>query len=174
MRHNEFEILIQKSLDGEIGEEEDRILQLHLSDCYHCRQLYNELVQMEHTLDELIEFYPRRDFDTRVLKSLGFYRSLVWARAAMILIGSWFASFLFWIFSPITKGVFGRVLTSVPAIVRLFGKIQYVLSTLERALMPLAKNPLNFTLPIIGIIFSIGFMYLFAKTIRKEVLCRAY
>ncbi|MDO9575691.1 MAG: zf-HC2 domain-containing protein [bacterium] len=172
MRHREIEILIQKSLDHATNREEERILRLHLSGCPACRQFYQELVQTEQALAGLIEFYPRQDFDDRVLRKLGLVTSLVWAKAAMVLIGAWFGSTLFLVFSPLTKGLFNRVLTSIPALVRLLDKAQLVLSSFSHILKPFAKN-LNYSFPIIAFMFAILLVYFFGRTIKKEVVCRS-
>lgn len=172
MRHKEIEILIQKSLDRETDEEEEKTLQFHLSRCPACRQLYQELIQTEQALTGLVEFFPRQDFDDRVLRKLGLVKSLVWAKAAMVLAGAWFGSLLVLVFSPITKEVFSRVLTSVPTLVRLFEKIQFTLSTFSHVLTPFTKN-LNYSFPIIALVFTILLLYFFSRTVKKEVLCRA-
>ncbi len=172
MRHKEIEILIQKSLDHETDREEERILRLHLSGCPACRQLYQELIQTEQALTGLVEFFPRQDFDDRVLRKLGLVRSLVWAKATVALAGAWFGSLLFLLFSPLTKGLFNRVLTSIPALVRLFDKVQLVLSSFSHILTPFTKN-LNYSFPIIALVFTIILLYFFDRTMKKEVVCRA-
>ncbi|MEA3432311.1 MAG: hypothetical protein U9R01_06530 [candidate division WOR-3 bacterium] len=172
MRHKEIEILIQKSLDHETNQKEERTLQLHLSHCLACQQLYQELIQTEQALTELVEFFPQQDFDDRVLRKLGLVRSLVWAKAAMVLIGAWFGSTLFLVFSPLTRGLPNRVLTSIPALLRLLDKAQLVLSSFSHILKPFAKN-LNYSLPIIAFMFAILLVYFFNRTIKKEIVCRA-
>lgn len=173
MRHKEIEILIQKSLDHETNQKEERTLQLHLSHCPVCRQFYQELVQTEQALIGLIEFYPQQDFDDRVLRKLGLVTSLIWAKAAMALIGAWFGSTLFLVFSPLTGEFFSRVLTSIPALVRLLDKAQLVLSSFSHILIPFTKN-LNYSFPIVALVFTFLLLYLFGRTIKKEVVCRTY
>lgn len=172
MRHKEIEILIQKSLDHETNGEEERTLQLHLSRCPTCRQFYRELMQTEQALTGLIEFYPRQDFDDRVLRKLGLARSLVWAKAAVVLAGAWFGSVLFLLFSPLTEEFFGRVLTSVPALARSIGKIQFAISTFSHVLIPFTKD-FNYAFPIIALVFTVLLLYFFSRTTKKEVICRA-
>lgn len=174
MRHEEFNILIHKSLDGETSKEEERILRHHLSVCTHCSKLYNELIITEHIMDELVEYYPRQDFDMRVLKKLGFYRSLVWARATMVVAGMWLASLLSLFFTPIGERLLTRVLTSVPAAVQFVRNLQFIITTISNATAPLARNPENYILPIIGVIVAISFIFIFGRTIRKEVVCTVY
>lgn len=164
MRHREIEILIQKSLDHETNGEEERTLQLHLSHCPACQQLYQELIQTEQALAGLIEFYPRQDFDDRVLRKLGLVRSLVWAKTAMVLVGAWFGSTLFLVFSPLTRGLSNRLLTSIPALVRLLDKAQLVLSSFGHILKPFAKN-LNYSFPIVALVFTFLLLYFFGRTI---------
>lgn len=172
MRHRKIEILIQKSLDHETNGEEERTLQLHLSHCPACRQLYQELVQTEQVLIGLIEFYPRQDFDDRVLRKLGLVRSLVWAKVAMALVCAWFGSALFLVFSPLTGEFFSRVLTSIPALVRLLDKVRLVFSSFSHILIPFTKN-LNYSFPIVALVFTFLLLYFFGRTIKKEVVCRA-
>lgn len=174
MRHDDFKILIQKSLDRETTPEEERVLKLHLTECTHCNILYNQLVQTEHALDGLIEFYPKQDFEMRVLKRLGFYRVRVWARAAVVVAGMWLASLLSLFFTPIGGRLFTRTLTSVPAVVRFFGNLQFILATISNVFAPLSRDPEIYILPIIGVMCVISFIFIFGKTIRKEVTCRAY
>ncbi len=174
MRHDEFKILIQKSLDGETTSEEERNLRLHLNQCPRCNYLYNQLIQTENALGGIIEYYPRQDFEMRVLKRLGFYRVRVWARAAVVVAGMWLASLLSLFFTPIGGRLFTRTLTSVPAAVRFFGNLQFILATISSVFAPLARDPEIYILPIIGVMCVISFIFIFGKTIRKEVVCRAY
>jgi len=67
LKHEEIERLIQKSLDREATVEEEKMLQLHLSSCADCQELYSELTQFINEMDEKVEFFPSPDFNERVL-----------------------------------------------------------------------------------------------------------
>jgi len=166
MKHKEIERLIQKSLDHETNEEEERALRLHLSGCDNCRKLYQELTQIEQGLGELIEFYPRHDFNDRVLRELNLKKSLAWKKVTVVFAGSWLASILFLVFSPWTRGMITNLLTSTPMLVRLFDKIHVIAVSFGQILTPLAKSFFNPTYPVIGLIFSIVFIYFFSKILH--------
>ena len=174
LKHEEIERLIQKSLDREATVEEEKMLQLHLSGCADCRELYSELTQFIKQMDEKVEFFPSPDFNERVLirlRRIGFGKSLVWARAAAVVAAGWLASFLFLVFSPWTREVITRAMVSTPAIVRFFDKVQLVVNTLRHILTPFVKNLCDPTLPAFGLILSIILFYLFSRTLRKETKC---
>ena len=168
IRHEDIERLIQKSLDRETTAEEERMLQLHLSGCADCRELYSELTQFIKGMDERIEFFPSPDFNERVLRKLGFRKSPVWARAAAVFAAGWVASFLFIIFSPWTRDIVARAMTSTPALIRFFDNAQLVINTLSHVLTPLVKGLFNPVLPMLGLILSVLIFYLFSKMLRKE------
>lgn len=171
LKHEEIERLIQKSLDREATVEEEKRLQLHLSGCANCRELYSELTQFINEMDQRIEFFPSPDFNERVLRKLGFGKSLVWARAAAVFATGWLASLLFLVFSPWSREIIARAMVSTPAIARFFDKVQLVVNTLRHILAPLAKTLCNPTLPAFGLILSIILFYLFSRTLRKETKC---
>ncbi len=172
MKHKEIERLIQKSLDHETNSKEEKTLQFHLSCCEDCRQVYRELVQIEQNLGELIEFYPRHDFNDRVLRELGFQKSPVWRKVAVVFASSWLASVLFLIFTPWLGGMITNLLTSAPTFVRIFNKIHLIATSFSQFLTPLAKGFFDPTYPVIGLIFSIIFIYFFSKTLSKEAKCK--
>lgn len=170
-KHEDIERLIQKSLDREMTTEEERMLQLHLSGCSDCREIYSGLTQFIKEMDEMTEFLPSPDFNDRVLRKLGLRKSLVWARAAAVFAAGWIASVLFIIFSPWTRDMLTRAMTSTPALFRFFDKVKLVFNTLSHTLTPLAKGLYNPALPVLGLISSILIFYLFSKTLRKESKC---
>jgi predicted anti-sigma-YlaC factor YlaD len=173
IKHEDIERLIQKRLDRETTVEDEKLLQLHLSGCAECRELYSELTQFIKEIDEPIEFFPSPDFNDRVLRKLGFRKSLVWARAAAVFAAGWVASLLFLVFSPWTREIISKTLVSFPALVRFFDKVQIIITTLSHIVTPFAKGLFNPTLPALGLILSIILFYLFGKTLRKETKCTA-
>ncbi len=173
MKHKKIERLIQKRLDRDTNAEEERSLQHHLSHCGDCQQFYQEMVQTEEALGGLIEIYPRYGFNDRVLNTIGFKRGFAWTKAATALACTWLASFLFLAFSPWPGQLLNHVVTSVPALVRLFEKTELVFSSLSHMLIPLAKNSIDSVHPFIGLIFSILFIYFLGRTLQKEAKCKA-
>ncbi len=172
MKHKKIEKLIQKLLDREADAEEKRLLQLHLSQCEECRQFHQEMVQTEQALGGLIEFYPRHEFNDHVLRRLGFRRRVLWKRVAPVFAGAWIASLLFLIFSPWPTQFINQILTSIPALMRLFDKTELVVSSIGHMLMPFAKGSVTGVYPIIGLIFSILIFYFLGKTLQKEAKCK--
>jgi hypothetical protein len=166
MKHKRIERLIQKSLDREISAAEENVLKKHLSQCNDCRRLYEELVETEQILGTLIEFYPRYDFNERVLKKLGFKKVFAWKRVSAILSGAWFAALVFLTLSPLPGKLFGEFLTSFPAIVRFVDKIHIIVTSLSHVLLPFTKDALTSIHPITGLIFSIIITYLFGKILH--------
>jgi predicted anti-sigma-YlaC factor YlaD len=173
IRHEDIERLIQKVLEREATAEEKKVLSLHLSECANCKMLYQELMQTEQALFGLVELYPRADFNDRVLRKIGFRKSPVWARAAVVFGAAWLGSMMFLVFSPFTREIFNRVLTSTPALIRFFDKVRLIVTTLGHTLTPLVKNSFNPTAPILGLILSIFIFFLLSKTLRKESKCTA-
>jgi len=173
MKHKNIERLIQKLLDFETNAEEEKVLHAHLSQCKECHRFYQEMVQTQQALCGLTELYPEPGFNDRVLKKLGFRKTFAWSKAAIIFASTWLASFLFLVFSPLPGKLFNEILTSVPALMRFFDKVELVVSSLSHALMPFAKGSINVAQPVIGLIFSILLIYLLGKTLHKEVKCKA-
>lgn len=171
MKHKEIERLIQKSLDRETSAEEERNLHLHLSGCPECQQFYQELVQTGDQLRDLIEFYPRPGFNDRVLRKIGFRRAFAWKRVAAVFTGVWLGTVLFLTFSPLSQEIVNKTLTSIPAFVRLFDKIELVITSLTHTLLPFVKSSWSPTF-VGGLIFSIFLIYFFGRVIKREVQCK--
>lgn len=173
MKHKEITRLIQKKLDRELSINEKRKLDMHLAQCPSCAQLDQEMAQATSWVTGLTEFYPQTGFNARVLSRLGFRRSFKGTKAAIAFAGSWVAALLLFAYSPLPAQVLNRIATSIPALMRLYDKIQLVVSSLNQVLSPLVKISINNLNPAIGLVFSILFVYYLGKTLQKEVKCEA-
>lgn len=172
MKHKKIEKLIQKFLDREAGTEEQKSLQYHLSQCEECRQFYQEMVRTEQALEGLIEVYPQPGFNDRILKRLGFRRRVLWKQVAPVFAGAWIASVLVVLLSPWPGLLLNRMLTAIPAAVRLLEKGELIVASLSHMLMPFAKGSFTAVYPIVGLISSILIFYFLGKTLQKEVKCK--
>ena len=173
MKHNEIERLIQKNLDREIGPDEKRKLDKHLAQCPDCSLFYTEMKQASQSVRQLTEFYPRADFNARVLAKLVLRKRFAWSKAAYVLAGGWLAAILFFVYSPLPSQIFGRIATSVPALIRLYDKVELAITSLSQVFSPVIKNSLSTLNPIIGLVFSIMFVYFLSRALQKEVKCKA-
>jgi hypothetical protein len=173
MKHNEITRLIQRKLDRELSIDEKRKLDKHLAQCSHCRQLDQEMAQATRWVSEMTEFYPQAGFNVRVLAKLGLKRPFSWKKVAIAFAGSWIAALLLFAYSPLPAQAINRVATSVPALMRLYDNVQLVVSSLSQVLSPLFKSSISTFNPIIGLVFSILFVYFLGKALQKEVRCNA-
>lgn len=164
MKHKNIEILIQKRLDRDINAEEEKSLNDHIEKCTDCSQLYEKMAYNEQ-ISELIEYYPQHGFNDRILKKLGFRKIFAWSKTAKVFAGAWLASILFLAFSPLPGKLLNQILTSAPALARIMGKGQVILSSLGHVIIPFIKNSFDITWPVIGLVFSIIITYLFSKTL---------
>jgi len=130
---------------------------------------------METTKDlhELTEFYPQSGFNARVIAQLGLKRRFAWTRAAIVFAFSWVASILFFAYSPLPEQVFSYIATSIPTIMRFFDKAGLVVSSLTQVLSPAVKTSLSSLDPVVGLVFSIAFIYFLGRALQKEVKCKA-
>lgn len=165
MKHKSIEILIQKALDREITEQERRHLNTHLAKCSSCQKLYEELIRSEQVHD-LIEYYPRHNFNERVLKTLGFRKIFAWTRTVKVFAGAWLGSILFLAFSPLPGKLMNQILTSAPALARIINKTEIIISSLCHVILPFIKNSFDPTWPMIGAALSFIVTYLMYKAIK--------
>jgi hypothetical protein len=172
-KHNEIEELIQKRLDRMITAEEEKALKLHLDGCAHCRELNRSMESIQSSVFYLIEFYPSGNFNARVMARLGFKKSFAWAKAAAILGLSWAGTVLFILFSPLTKSTLGKMLTSMPAVVRGIEKTRLVIDTIGHFVQPLVKSAWNPVYLAVGLGLCATIFILFSKTLKKEETCSA-
>jgi hypothetical protein len=123
-------------------------------------------------LTGLTEFHPKADFNTRLLAELGLKRRFAWARVGIVFACTWIAALLFLAYSSLPAQILGRFTTSFPAIVRFFEKVELVISSLNGVLVPLFKNSFNTVNPVLGLVFSILFIYFLGKVLQKEAKCK--
>jgi predicted anti-sigma-YlaC factor YlaD len=173
MKHKEIERLIQRKLDRELSSDEKRKLDKHLAQCSHCRQLDQEMVRATRWVSDMTEFYPQAGFNMRVLAKLGLKRRFSWTKAAIAFVGSWIAALLLFAYSPLPTQAMNRIATSVPALMRLYNNVQLVVSSFSQVLSPLFKSSISNFNPIIGLVFSIMFVYFLGRALQKEVRCNA-
>jgi predicted anti-sigma-YlaC factor YlaD len=172
MKHKTIEQLIQKSLDFEINTEESRLLHDHLATCPECRQLYSAMQQVRDSLGMLNEVYPSIEFNARIMQALGMTTRRVWKKAALVLGSIWVVSLASLFFVPYRLMV-TKLLTSMPALVRLVDKVRVAATTIGHVLSPLAKLPINPAYPVIGIAVSIIMFLIIATAVHKEEKCKA-
>lgn len=173
MKHKDIERLIQKKLDREIGVDEKRKLDKHLAKCAECALFYQEMMQATKQIRELTEFYPQAGFNARVLAKLGLRRKYAWSKAAYVFAGGWLAAILFFVYSPIPNQVFSHIATSIPALIRLYDKVELVVASFTQVLSPIIKGSFTTLNPLVGLVFSIMFVYFLGKALQKEVKCKA-
>jgi len=171
MIHKEIERLIQKRLDGKTTVEEEHEILLHLSLCAECQQFYQELVQITDAVGGVIEFFPSHNFNERVLKKLGIKKSSPWPKVATAFAGAWLGSLLFLLFSPLTKILLGKGLTSIPAFMHLLNKIVLALTSLGHFIMPFVEKSFKSPATAIGLIFTVFIIYFFGRMLKKEAKC---
>ena len=173
MKHKDIERLIQKKLDREIGPGEELALETHLAQCPECAQFYGEMVQTGESLANLAQTFPRANFNTRVLAELGLKRRFAWKKAGIVFAGSWAAAILLFAYSPLPGQVLAWLTTSFPAIIRFFDRVELVLNSLSQLVSPLLKSSITNVNPVIGLVFSIVFVYFLGRALQKEVKCKA-
>jgi anti-sigma factor RsiW len=172
MKHREIEELIQKGLDREISPRDKDRLDKHLAGCPECAEFYREMMHTTDAVRKLTEFYPQAGFNSRVISRLGLRRRLAWTKAGLVLVGGWLAAAVFAAYSPLPAELLGKIATSVPALVRFCDKTAIVVSSLTSLLTPVVKNSFSAMGPVIGLVFSILFIYFLGKTLQKEAKCR--
>ena len=172
MKHKEIERLIQKRLDREINRAEQHKLEEHLAQCPHCRQFSQQLMQVNRKLNRLNEFYPSPDFNARVLTKLGIKRRFAWARAGMVFAGSWVAAVLLFAYSSLPEQIYSHIATSIPTVMRFFDQVEQVITSLTQVLSHAVKSSISSLNPVVGLVFSIVFIYFLGKALQKEEKCK--
>jgi len=171
--HTKIEQLIQKQLDRMITAEEEKVLKLHLEGCSDCREFNRAMESIQSSLFGLIEFYPGSDFNDRVMSKLGFKKSFAWAKVAAVLGLSWAGTAFFLFFSPLTKPLIGKALTSMLALLRIVEKARLVLETIGHFVQPLVMMGWNPVYLCVGVSLCATIFILLGKTLKKEETCSA-
>lgn len=172
--HEEIKALIQKKLDQSLTAVEDMQLKEHLAICSDCQQFSQEMESITAWIFGLIEFYPSPSFNLRVMTKLGYHRSTAWARVMAICGFAWLMSVVTMIFTPYPKMLFGKILASMPAMIRFAEHCRVVMDALAHLLTPLARigiNPLYITIAAFSSLLLLVFL---GKTlsIKKENTCQ--
>jgi len=173
MKHESIERLIQKSLDREIGPDEEQYLHRHLAECPSCEKLYQELTGTMHALLMLPDDHPSHGFNTRVMNVLGMRKRALWKKLAPIFAGSWVFSILGLLISPLPGYLLKETVFAGPTVMRMIEKVRIVIAAISNVCAPFAKTAFNPFYVIIGLIVSIGIFYILGKYLHKEVVCRA-
>ncbi|UCG29610.1 MAG: zf-HC2 domain-containing protein [candidate division WOR-3 bacterium] len=173
MKHKEIERLIQKGLDGELKPNDKARLDNHLARCHDCATFHQEMSQTTRLVRQLGEIHPRADFNARILARLGIRQRFAWTKAGIVFAGSWVAVLLLFTYSSLPTRILGWLTTSFPSIVRVSEKAELVITSLSQVLTPILKSSLSNANPVIGLVFSILFIYFLGKALQKEVKCKA-
>lgn len=173
--HIEIEALIQKKLDREITPGEDKALNEHLAACPECRAFCRDMESVGSSVFSLIEFYPSHSFNQRVMTGLGFRRRLAWIKVMAGMGLAWFASALTLAVTPYPRILFGKLLASVPGLVRLADQCRLVIDAVGHFLAPLAKTGLNPWYAAVAALGTVVMLILFGTTLKnkKEDTCQA-
>lgn len=172
MKHKNIEQLIQKALDREISEKEEKALNAHLAQCQACRQFHAQMVQTEQSLNTLVEVFPQYTFNERVLAKIGLRRAFSWRKVVPVGAAAWVAALLLLAFLPWPQALIRKLATATPALVRFFDNAGLVVTSLSNVLMPFAKSTFNFQYAIFGLIMMILTLFVFSKAIKKEAQCK--
>lgn len=174
MKHNNIEKLIQKHLDRETNAHEKELLHSHLANCTECREYYEGMVSLQISLQGLLDLQPAHGFNARVLAHLGAKKVLFLLKAAIASVTLSVTASIALLFSPFTTGLLPRILHAIPDALRLYNKLQFIMSTLGQTLEPFFKNFINPFYPVAGVVLSIIIMYLISRALKqKEVPCKA-
>jgi len=173
MKHKEIERLIQRRLDNDLGPSDNARLDKHLADCSDCALFFRDISRTTNLVRQLREFHPQTGFNSRVLAALGAKRRFAWAKAGIAFAGGWMAALVFFCYSSLPTQILAWLTTSFPSIVRFAEKIELVLDSFSQVLAPVFKSILINANPVIGLVFSILFIYFLGKALQKEVKCKA-
>lgn len=166
MRHIEIEKLIQKNLDNEITYEEEQILIQHLKQCMECQGYFSEMERIKKGLKELIEYFPSRGFNERVMAEIGIKPQKVWKRFVPSIIGIYVATLIVLLLTPVKTYLLSKILLMVPEILHIIEKAR----PLANGITIFAESFLKYNLFQLcaGIILLVPIFYVFITILRKE------
>lgn len=78
MNHEQYYTLMMNTLDGEVSADERVVLDLHLTDCSHCRREWQALVAIDRLLQQTPMLAPAAGFTQRTLAQLPNHRYRIW------------------------------------------------------------------------------------------------
>ncbi|MEO0183755.1 MAG: zf-HC2 domain-containing protein [candidate division WOR-3 bacterium] len=169
MRHKKILDLIEKKLDREITQEELVKLNEHLKECPQCLNYYNEMEDLCQDIFELTEFFPRIDFNDRVLLTLNIRRK-AWYKLVPILGFVYLSGLVILVLTPIGHRSLASVLHFSFWVFKIFGKIKPIAIELSNIVIHFSRfHFLTFVYIFISVIIL---FYFFGKIFKeKEALC---
>ncbi|MEO0126599.1 MAG: zf-HC2 domain-containing protein [candidate division WOR-3 bacterium] len=169
MRHEEIERLIHKRLDKEITTEEEKELFEHIRRCSQCREFYLEMERIKQDIFNLTEFFPRVDFNTRIISAIKVRRHIPWYKAIPAFGGIYLIGLTILLFTPLPNYLFSKLILTLPWIIRIFDKIKPFSSGLFLLASSFLKS--NQVLIFSGFLLSLVIFYTIGKTLKtREVL----
>ena len=173
MRHKEIERLIQQRLDSELDPSDSTRLDKHLAECSECASFYREISRITNLVGQLREFHPPAGFNSKVLTAaLGAKGRFAWSKAGIAFAGGWVAALVFFCYSSLPTQILAWLTTSFPSILRFAEKVELVFDSFSQVLAPVLKSAFINANPVIGLVFSILFVYFLGKALQKEVKCK--
>lgn len=165
MRHKDIEKLIQKRLDREITKGEEICLFQHLSECPECNSYYQEMEMIHNELGFLIEVFPNRTFNARVIAHLGIKRNVL-PRLVPAFLGIYLVSLIFLLFSPLSNYLFPKLLFALPAITFLINWAQPIIN----GIVVFVSSDIQAVLTSIFIssLFLLMVFYAFVKILKQK------
>jgi len=166
-------------MDKEASDAEIRVLNLHLSQCPECDELYHQLCQIEKGINLIIEFFPKHDFNQRVMAELGYapekvtiQKPFAWKKLTAVLSGAWIISVIGFLVSPLPKILLSKTLVSTPALVNIFEKVSILFTGIKEVFAPFIKAGFRPLFPITGAVVTLITVYMLSKTTKnKEETC---
>lgn len=166
MRHIEIEKLIQKKLDNEITSQEEKILNQHLKQCMECQGYFYEMERIKNGLKELIEYFPSRGFNERVMAEIGIKPQKVWKRLVPSVIGVYVVTLIVLLLSPVKTFLLSKILLTVPGILQIIEKARPIANGITIFAESFLK--LNLVQLFAGLILLAPIFYIFITILKKE------
>lgn len=166
MRHKEIEELIQKRLDKEITPDEEILLFNHIRECADCNTYYLEMEMVKDGIYGMIEFFPRADFNERILKHIRVKREKIWQRFVPAFLGIYLAGLAVLLFSPVLHYLLSKLLFATPGVIYLLDKAKVI----GNGLILLIPSQFNIGLPYIltGFVLCVFVFYIFNRILKTD------
>ncbi len=169
MEHKRIEELIQKKLDNEISPDEELLLSNHLADCPDCQKLYFEMVQVIGNIQETIEYYPGSNFNDLVMRRIKSKKPAFVSRLIPVFVGSYIASALFIIFSPLTKTILSKLLFAIMPALTQIEKGAKIVGMFFNSIFLFTKASVRLPELVFGLTILVLVFFIFGKTLKREV-----